>query len=574
MLTSTPEVNPIPPLVLPFNVPVQLDILDLADVFDASASSFGLMGVDPPGVINVSLDGSNLEVSGISGAGLGTYRLRIWASDGTMQSFYTVTIFINAPRLYVDRGAPPGGDGSTWASALVSLQDAIALAADPAVDDEIWVSHGAYFPDEGAGQVADHVDSTFRLPPGLRIFGGFAGGEESPDERDLRGQVSILSGDLTQDDLDLDGNGIAEEPGELAGTNAKHVVTIDSPETRVVLLDGFAISAGRAEGGADETQRGGAIYCLAGALELVHCQLSGNSAQKLGGAIYSAGDLELANCSIRGNSTLMHGGGIYAESAIDLTNCVISGNKSGGGGGIYLFTSPSASLVNCTLAGNSSYSNGGALASHASTIAMANTVIWNNVARTPGRTSYPDASFSGSVPTFFHCLVENHELGSDRFNLDGTDPDKAPLFFATPDPFSAPHSTGDPQVPSNSPLVGAGSNLANPTELDIAGNSRISQGTIDIGAFEATAAGSDLPATGTLFPDRHPEPAWSRRPSDSIRRLGEVVRRRESFPGGALRRVDRRDNARNRKHRRPFARPHPDHRRGIDRFRHPNLLRH
>ena len=291
--SAGPEVNPISPLVLPFNVLVQSDILDLADVFDASATSFGLMGVDPPGMINVSLDGSNLEVSGISGAVLGTYRVRVWASDGTMQSSYTVTIFINAPRLYVDRGAPAGGDGSTWASALVSLQDAITLAADPAVDDEIWVSRGAYYPDEGAGQVANHVDSTFNLPPGLRIYGGFAGDEVSPDERDLRGHASILSGDLAQDDLDLDGNGIAEEPGELAGTNAKHVVTIESPETRIVLLDGLTISAGRAEGGADETQRGGAIYCLAGALELVHCQLSGNYAQKLGGAIYTAAHHEL-----------------------------------------------------------------------------------------------------------------------------------------------------------------------------------------------------------------------------------------------------------------------------------------
>jgi len=197
----------------------------------------------------------------------------------------------------------------------------------------------------------------------------------------------------------------------------------------------------------------------------------------------------------------MRGGGIYTEGAIDLTNCVISGNKSGDGGGVYLFASPSASLVNCTLVGNGSYSNGGALASHASTIAMANTVIWNNVARTPGRTSYLDASFSGSVPTFFHCLVENHELGSDGFNLDGADPINAPLFFATPDPFSAPHSTGDLRVPINSPLVGAGSNLANPTERDIAGNSRISQGTIDIGAFEATQGPAVIsPLPGLTFP--------------------------------------------------------------------------
>ena len=63
----------------------------------------------------------------------------------TLTSFLTATLML-APTwaqaqttIYVDADAPPGGDGTTWATAYDSLSDALA-AAQPG--DRIWVAAG------------------------------------------------------------------------------------------------------------------------------------------------------------------------------------------------------------------------------------------------------------------------------------------------------------------------------------------------------------------------------------------------------------------------------------------------
>jgi hypothetical protein len=87
-----------------------------------------------------------------------------------------------SPRLYVSAGALPGGDGTTWASAFEDLQYALVAAACPLSPvTEIWVAAGAYTPAPPGGARG----ATFRLLPGVEVYGHFAGTESSVEHNEI-----------------------------------------------------------------------------------------------------------------------------------------------------------------------------------------------------------------------------------------------------------------------------------------------------------------------------------------------------------------------------------------------------
>jgi len=103
--------------------------------------------------------------------------------------------------IHVDDDAPPGGDGSGWASAHRFLQDALAGAAP---GDEIRVAGGRHRPDQDALNPAGSLDSgrRFVLASGMRLVGGFAGLADpaDPDRRDPDAFPTELTGDLLGND--------------------------------------------------------------------------------------------------------------------------------------------------------------------------------------------------------------------------------------------------------------------------------------------------------------------------------------------------------------------------------------
>ncbi|MBX3373122.1 MAG: hypothetical protein KF817_04750 [Phycisphaeraceae bacterium] len=118
-----------------------------------------------------------------------------------------------------DNGAavPPNADGEDWgASAYKYLRDAIARAEsvlggeDPPSAVHIWVkgnTQSPYLPHQSelghlTGQAA--LEASFVLSDGIFIFGGFAGTEDEEEFnlRDHTSNVTILCGDLNQDDDD------------------------------------------------------------------------------------------------------------------------------------------------------------------------------------------------------------------------------------------------------------------------------------------------------------------------------------------------------------------------------------
>ncbi|PWH20741.1 MAG: hypothetical protein DDG58_01295 [Ardenticatenia bacterium] len=92
---------------------------------------------------------------------------------------------------------------SSWAN-VCSLQAALTIATS---GDEIWVKKGVHKP------TLDPTKRTasFTLKDGVALYGGFAGTETSRDQRDWRANVTVLSGDIDNNDT-TDVNGVVNNP--------------------------------------------------------------------------------------------------------------------------------------------------------------------------------------------------------------------------------------------------------------------------------------------------------------------------------------------------------------------------
>ncbi len=136
--------------------------------------------------------------------------------------------------IYVDINATEGGNnGSSWGNAYTDLQSALAVAG---ASDQIWVAEGTYLPTNGSNlpeDVEDPREVSFNINNGVQVYGGFAGGETSLAQRDIRANPTILSGNIGE-------NGQAD--------NSYHVVDITG-STASTIIDGFTVTGGQADGG-------------------------------------------------------------------------------------------------------------------------------------------------------------------------------------------------------------------------------------------------------------------------------------------------------------------------------------
>jgi len=154
--------------------------------------------------------------------------------------FLIMTAVLPAPRpvsassvLYAAPTPSGNADCSSWTNAC-TLQTALTNATS---GDQIWVRQGVHRP--GLSQT-----DTFTLKNGVAVYGGFAGTETSLAQRDWQTNVTVLSGDINQDDI-TDANGVVTSTANIAGVNAYHVVTGGGTNNTAV-LDGFTITAGNA----------------------------------------------------------------------------------------------------------------------------------------------------------------------------------------------------------------------------------------------------------------------------------------------------------------------------------------
>ncbi|MDA0349294.1 MAG: hypothetical protein O3C43_19315 [Verrucomicrobia bacterium] len=164
-----------------------------------------------------------------------------------------------ADRFYVSATALAGGDGASWETAFNFLQDALDKTKIDR-DDEIWVTAGTYYPDDGASVIEGDRTATFRLKRTSTLYGGFDGTETSVDDRDLDSTITVLSGAISEDQA----------------LWSLHVCKVPNAN-----LDGLTITNGNANGEISPDNEGGAVDA-SGTIIARNCHFIGNLA-KIGG---------------------------------------------------------------------------------------------------------------------------------------------------------------------------------------------------------------------------------------------------------------------------------------------------
>lgn len=412
-----------------------------------------------------------------------------------------------------------GGDGSSWDSP-VTLHQALGSAK---AGDEVWVQ--GFETIDSADKlytVPDGVEA-FTVPSGVSLYGGFRGDETSIDERVTTGKLSemryrsVLSGDRRQNDaadeslLIFPGNATRDD-------NAAHVVVMDLTPTAAsgnnntlpTVIDGFSIAEGHADGNpADASGWGGGIFVTGdnsggGAFSITRCFLVNNYARR-GGAVYvdrtvvvrpttstisyntvfnnAAGERSSANNS---------GGGLYVAGAANVVNCEVFNNENGG-----IAIAPAAAVINSTVARNTG-SGIEKIDDGTGDAYVYNTVIWGN--------SYLYSTLS---PRFIHSAYHEVQLsGDETVDADGNryvsdrnrGDDVAVPMFESPSlrtsydrefnwrTMSYPLWSWD--IQEGSAFIDGGDGDMYDDRFgttDMAGQGRLSNGMIDIGAYEYQA---------------------------------------------------------------------------------------
>jgi len=421
-----------------------------------------------------------------------------------------------------------GSNGLNWTTAFTNVQDALVAAA---AGGDIWVATGVYTPG------ANRSDS-FSLASGMALYGGFDTDDTQLSDRDWEINVTVLSGDIDNNDTNNDSNNISETPSDIQGANSYHVVT----GSNRALLDGFTITAGQANGSSNN-DRGGGMFNFNKSPTVTQVTFSGNTADwgggmynynkdptmtevtfsgnsaDYGGGIYNAhcsptlievtfsgntttdsgggmanyySSPALTNVTFSGNSAEWGGGGMYnyIDSSPTLTNVTFSGNSSVTyfGGGMYNW-SGSPELTNVTFSGNSASNGGGGIHNYYSSMTLTNAILWGNSAGTSGDQIYNN----NSDTTISYSLIQDSggtggtwdtSLGDDG----GGNLDANPLFYTPIDPSTAPTTTGNLRLQTGSPAIDAGNNSAvsSGVTTDLDGNPRF----VDIPTVPDTGSGA------------------------------------------------------------------------------------
>jgi hypothetical protein len=226
------------------------------------------------------------------------------------------------------------------------------------------------------------------------------------------------------------------------------------------------------------TDNGGSVYEALGAGVLVYkgnpaftnCTISNNSAQGAanggfgGGLFIEDAAVTMINCAVTGGAAT-DGAGIYSYNALlSLTNCLVSSDSASYGGGL-LNAYSIVDVDNCTFTRDSALYGGALYDDFALAANVTNSVLYGNTANYSGSEDY----------NYFSTLSVKYSDISGGFGGTGNI-NANPLFI----------SAANFQLQPTSPCINDGSNAAIPAGVstDLAGNPRIVDGVVDMGAYE------------------------------------------------------------------------------------------
>ncbi|MEM8899164.1 MAG: choice-of-anchor Q domain-containing protein, partial [Bacteroidota bacterium] len=481
--------------------------LDMDPAFvDGASGDLRLTDISP--AINAGL---NAEATALATDLDGNPRLVENTIDmGAYEFQETTGVCPGTSKIFVDINSGGLNDGSSWSDAFSDLQDALALARSCDEVTEIWVAEGTYTP---TSDLDDNV--TFLLVNGVSLYGGFSGTESSLSQRDWKANPTILSGDLGQ----ANNNPV----------NSKHVVVginVDS----TTLVDGFIIRDGSTY---DEAicfdndpfctdgiypNGGGGILIFSedGGVSnpiIQYCLFENNQNGSDGSGGYDGGAIYLERasatiqfCEFMNNSSGNDGGAISAffEGRLTIKNSVFKNNVAGDDGGAIYVSGPlvngkrqaaSVNIENSEFYRNSSFDSGGAIFSGSEDFVIRNATFFENTATEFGTINVilpieiynsiiwlNESGFSlpaitgaqGAIDASIisHSIIEGGFPGTNNLS-------SYPEFVDTT------LANLDLSLTAGSPAINAGLTSEAPLIAeDLAGNIRVADNVIDIGAYE------------------------------------------------------------------------------------------
>ncbi|MEN8126738.1 MAG: hypothetical protein ABFR90_02925 [Planctomycetota bacterium] len=345
---------------------------------------------------------------------------------------------LQAATIYVDASASGANNGTSWADAFLTIQNAVNLSSH---SDEIIVAEGEYY-----------------------------------ENIDMAGKQVLLRS-TTPDDPNVVAATIID------GGGSGSVITCETGETADTIIQGFTIQ----NGGGNSDKNAGGISCYESSPSVKQCVFINNTADHYGGGIFCyLGAPTIANCAFLGNTANYYGGGGLScyQSNVMVMSCVFSGNTAAMyGGGLHSYESDQI-VASCTFSGNSSNFGGGIYCFESNAPVISNSILWGNSVGADSQIyTY------NSTPTLIYCVIEGGWTGDGSDNITSdplfVDADGADDAVGTADddlhldPFSLCINMGDPAASYSG-------------QYDMDGQKRACYQRIDIGSDEVFPIGGDL----------------------------------------------------------------------------------
>ncbi len=329
--------------------------------------------------------------------------------------------------IYVDNSADGYNTGTSWANAYNSLHSALSRAAN-GCGNEIWIASGTYTP--------DYLNSTFAIPSGVSLYGGFLGNETTLSERHPAHYRTYLSG--------------ANQFGNIISIAA---------DAQNIIIDGFSLINASYD----------AVSIAASCdVTIRNCRITDNG--RYGIKTGNNNTLTVDHCIIAHNDLY----GIYVDAEmLLLENCWIHHNA---GYGIFISSCSSSSMIrNNTIVYNDNqgiYTNQAGLPY----LYTVNNILWGN--------NSSGTQLPASITATDSC-IENVTIPNNDYNI-ADDP-----CFAYAD-----ETLGNFHLSSNSLCIDAGNNTNVITgETDIDNEDRINGTYVDMGADEYYSCDSGISCT-------------------------------------------------------------------------------
>lgn len=439
-------------------------------------------------VVNTTATSQN-----ITGLSSSQYDIYVRTNCTSQTSNYSNPVRFRFPiRIYVDIDATGSNDGSSWTDAYTSLDSAIGNAGN---NDEIWISEGIY--------VATAATTAFPINRTLAIYGGFNGTETQLSQRDFITHKTILSGDRNQND-DLSAFPfMANEPTR--SDNSRTIININASD---VVLDGISI-----QGGHNTATQFSAIiinYNNVSNFTLRNSEVAYNYATGVCSGIHIApntdSNISITNNKIQYNSSNT-GTGIYIVTQANITTnitiannlfnnnrIIASGNTFTGSAGWIRAFAPS-STINLDFINNTLVNHQNDTPSSPNTLNtifgitqedgtmnanVVNNIFWDNSISNSSIIPHAISSVLNGGNTYGNTTVSPKNIAQLKFTLFPNSPG------STANPLFTNSANNDFTLQANSPAINAGDNNSIPSSIttDLAGNTRIYNTTVDLGAYE------------------------------------------------------------------------------------------